>query len=225
MEYFIFKDIHSDDLVKVESLPPPVKPPKRYNTKEYDGSSITRFDILGYKAYTKPVKIWFPDKNIQNAVLEVMDWLDGEGNLILSNEPDKYYKAIILDQIDYEKAIRYNMATVNFVVQPFKYALGEEDTTSRVVINQGNINCLPLMTITGSGVVNVLVNGIKACTVNINGYITLDSEEQDAYKGTVLQNRSMTGDFPELVPGENNITFTGSGTVTETKILVRSRWI
>jgi predicted phage tail component-like protein len=226
--YFIFKEIHSDDMVRVENLPPIVKPPKRYNIKEIDGNNNIGITVNGYKAYEKAIKIWFKEDNVQDKLLQVMDWLDGAGELILSNEPDKYYNAFILDQIDYERAIRYRTATVKFLVQPYKYALYEEETTSRTVINQGNTNCLPLLKITGNGQIAVRINGVQACNLlMVNQSIVLDGEEQEAYKETKanLQNRIMIGKFPELIPGINEISFSGLGTVTDVKTLVRSRWL
>lgn len=223
MSYFIFNNAHSDDVgIIVENLPPIVKPPKRYNVIEINGNNKIGVETLGYKAYEKTIPIGFMDVDVSR----IADWLDGSGTLILSNELDKYYDAFILNQIDYEKAIRFRKANITFLVQPYKHATGEEETTSRTVVNQGNTACLPLMTIYGSGAVDVLINGIKACTItHINEYITLDSEEQEAYKGTTAtpQNRIMVGSFPELISGLNTITFTG--TVTEVKTLVRSRWL
>lgn len=220
MSYFIFNDTHSDDMkIKIQSLPPIIKPPKRYNIKEIDGSSKIGIEVLGYKAYEKSIQIGFLDSDINR----VMDWLDGSGRLILSNELDKYYDAWVLEQINYEHAIKFRNAEVKFMVQPYKHATGEEETSSRILVNQGNTDCLPLMTIHGSGPVGVYVNGVLQCTVNINDYITLDGEEQDAYKGSILQNRAMVGDFPVFTPGENELTFTG--TVTNVRTLVRSRWL
>ena len=207
--------------ITVESLPPIVKPPKNYTVKEIDGRSESIVEILGYKAYEKPILIGFNDTDISS----VLDWLDGVGQLITSSEPDKYYDAYILDQIDYERAIRFRKANVPFLVQPYKYSSEEEETLSRIVINQGNTECLPLMTITGSGQVLLYINGVLACVNTINGYVTLDSKEQEAFKGTELQNRLMVGDFPKLSPGENTIAFGGTGTVTEVKTIVRSRWL
>src|SRR5690554_83609 len=72
--------------------------------------------------------------------------IDGSSKVII-NELDKYYDAFVLEQIDYEQVLRFKKATVTFLVQPYKHATGEEKTTSRVLINQGNTECLPLMTI------------------------------------------------------------------------------
>lgn len=223
MSYFIFKDISSENFKNliVENLPPIVKPPKRYELQEIEGSSKIGVNILGYKAYEKKIPLGFTNHDIY----DVMDWLDGEGNLILSNEPDKYYKAHMLNQIDYEQVLRFKKAEAIFFVQPYKYANGEEETESRVLINQGNTKCLPLMTIYGSGTVEIFVNGTKQCEITIDDYVTLDGEEEEAYKDNLnnRRNRVMIGKFPVLKPGENTLSFAGN--VTNVKTLVRSRWL
>lgn len=223
MSYFIFKGISSENFTNliVESLPPIVKPPMRYELIEVDGSDKTKVNVLGYKAYEKSISLGFRDGNIY----DVMEWLNGSGKLILSNEPDKYYEAFVVSQIDYESALRFRKANVTFLVQPYKYAVDEEETEARTLINQGNIESLPLMTIFGSGAVGVYINGNKQCDIIIDGYVTLDSEEQEAYKDNLnnRRNRVMTGNFPVLQPGENILSFTGN--VTNVKTLVRSRWL
>lgn len=223
MSYFIFNDISSENFKNliIENLPPIVKPPKRYELQEVDGSSKIGINILGYKAYEKSIPLGFTSPDIY----EAMDWLDGKGRLILSNEPDKYYDAFILEQIDYERVLRFRKATATFLVQPYKHATGEEESESRILINQGNTECLPLMTIYGSGSVGILVNNVKQCDIVIDGYVTIDGEEEEAYKGDLSnrRNRVMIGKFPTFKPGVNTITLTGS--VTNVKTLVRSRWL
>lgn len=222
MSYFIFNGIRSDDMkIYIEHLPPIIKPPVRYDLIRVDGSSVIGVDEKGYDVYEKTVPIGLEEADIG----AVLNWLRGKGQLIFSNEPDKYYDVYITSQIDYEKALRFRKANVTFLTQPYKHATGEAETTSRIVINQGNEDCLPIMTIYGSGKVDLLINGTKQCTITINEYITLDGEEKEAYKGSTLQNRNMVGGFPVLQPGLNEITFAGTGTITEVKTLVRSRWL
>ena len=220
MSYFIFKGKHSDDAkIIVEKLPPIVKPAKRYQQIVIDGKYETDYEVTGYEPYVKsiPIGLWNAD------LYRVIDWLDGEGTLILSSEPDKYYNARVVERIDYDKSLRFRKANIPFLVQPVKYSTQECETTERKLFNQGNINCFPLMTIYGSGYVGVYVNGVLVCTVNVSGYITLDGEAQDATKDGVLKNRLMVGTFPEFIPGANVLTFTG--TVTNVITKVRSRWI
>jgi predicted phage tail component-like protein len=223
MSNFIFKDICSDDMgIIVENLPPIVKPPKRYNLTEPEGSEKAIVETLGYKSYEKTIPVGFKNADLG----QIMDWLEGAGKLVLSNEHDKYYDAFILNQIDYERIIRYHKANITFLVQPYKHATGEEETTARQVVNQGNTDCYPLMTVTGSGYIIVNINNVEVCRIsNINGFITLDGEEQEARKGDTLQNRVMSGKFPVLSPGINSLSFSGPGVVAEVKTIVRSRWL
>lgn len=51
----------------------------------------------------------------------------------------------------------------------------------------------------------------------------IDSEEQEAYKDTILKNRLMQGVFPKLQIGSNTITWTGD--LTKIEIEPRSRWL
>ena len=60
------------------------------------------------------------------------------------------------------------------------------------------------------------------CTLAaIDGSITLDSDTENAYKGTTNLNSKVTiPDFPELVPGDNEITWTGGITSAQ----ITPRW-
>ncbi|MBQ9263272.1 MAG: hypothetical protein IJ189_03570 [Clostridia bacterium] len=54
----------------------------------------------------------------------------------------------------------------------------------------------------------------------VSGSIVLDSVLQEAYQGTTLMNDRMNGEFPELKPGANAISWTGA----VTKVVVRPNW-
>ena len=45
------------------------------------------------------------------------------------------------------------------------------------------------------------------------GDIILDSEICRAYSGTTAKDNKMTGAFPELIPGENTVSFTGFSSI------------
>ena len=133
------------------------------------------------------------------------------------------YKASVMDSYELNRLGRFKTANIKFRVQPFKYLCDETVTEDLTVENLGNIKSLPLMTITGSGVVHLLINGFETCILDIDGSVTLDCEKQEAYKGGVLKNRQMTGRFPELLSGQNVIATIG--TVTKIETLVRSRFL
>ena len=152
--------------------------------------------------------------------------------MIFSNEPDKYYRYRVLAQIDFEKLIRFRTATVTFHVQPYKYKANENPATasggtSLTVKNAGNTVAKPKITITGSGNINVSLNGEQmfAITLGDEGYITIDTEAMEAYRGGTLKNRLVTGDYDnfELAVGDNVISW--SGTVSQVTVERYSRWI
>lgn len=55
---------------------------------------------------------------------------------------------------------------------------------------------------------------------DISSQIFLDSEIQEAYKGTTSQNNHMSGEFPKLLSGMNAISWTGN----VTRIVISPRW-
>lgn len=227
MDNFSFKGVSSTSFnVIVNSLPPISKPPMRVEETEIDGVDGIIFEDLGYESYEKKIKITITENNID----ELISWLNGEGHLVLSNEPDKYYKAKVIEQIDFERLIKYEPVEITFRVQPFKY---KEElkifniTTEKSVnvYNTGNTISKPIITITGTGNIEVNLNGNHQFTLDMteDNVIILDSEKQDAYYGITLKNRKMNGEFIELNPGKNEISWTGS--ITKIDINNQSRWI
>ena len=121
MNYCILNGIKST-LIKgllIQSLPPITKPMMRTSVEEIDGRDGDIVSKLGYSAYDKEMSIGlFGDYDID----QVIKYFNSEGTVIFSNEPDKFYNYEIIDQIDFERLIRFKTATVTFHVQPFKYS-------------------------------------------------------------------------------------------------------
>lgn len=225
LSYFKFKDIISDDFgMIINKLPPITKPKKKTETVEIDGLNGDVTIDNGYAAYDKQVQVTFmkfPDIDKLNS------WLTGSGQLVLSNEPDKYYDTEVFGEVEIEREKSVYTATITFHVQPYKHLVNGAVFTgvnSVTVYNEGIEDSLPVIKITGSGDVEVKIDGVTICTVTIDDeYIIMDSEKQDAYKGTTLKNRQMIGEFPKLKSGKTTITTTG--TVTAIEVEPRSRWI
>ena len=360
MEYVILNGVKSTTIkgLMIQSLPPISKPLMRTNVEEIDGRDGDIVTKLGYSAYDKQMSIGiFGDYDVD----EVIQFFDSEGTVIFSNEPDKYYNYQIIQQIDFEKLLRFKTATVTFHVQPFKYsavddafsfsnnqmsvkiysatkngvtisaengvislsgtatsktefympinamnltagnytlkattdgtgengclirvignapsdedsfggtylqleddgtasmsaALSEsktfnyvwisiengtvlnftldvemldDDLDSFTVLNRGNTIARPALTIYGSGVINLSINEQLLFTINLAnaGYITLDGAQMNAYQGDILMNRSVAGDYNNLVlnVGTNKISWVGN--VTQVEVENVSRWI
>lgn len=124
--YIILNGVNSNTITGliISSLPPITKPLMRTNIETIDGKDGDIITKLGYSAYDKEITIGL---SYNYNVDDVIKYFNSEGTVIFSNEPTKYYKYTILDQIDFERLIRFKTATVRMHVQPFKYSTTEED--------------------------------------------------------------------------------------------------
>lgn len=102
----------------IQSLPPISKPKMRASIETIDGRDGDVVTRLGYAAYDKELSIGLHgDFDIDDAI----SFFDSEGEVVFGNEPDKYYRYQILEQIDFERLIRFRTAKVKMHVQPFKH--------------------------------------------------------------------------------------------------------
>ena len=120
--YIILNGIKSNAIngLLIRSLPPITKPKIRTQIEEIDGRDGDIVTPLGYSAYDKSFDIGLYG---EYDVDEVIAFFDSQGTVTFSNEDDKYYNYQIIDQIDFEKLLRFKTATVTMHVQPFKYSL------------------------------------------------------------------------------------------------------
>lgn len=216
----------------ISELPPVSKPQMRTQVDTIDGRDGDVVTDLGFQAYDREVSIGLHGGF---DIDDVSEYFNSEGIAIFSNEPTLFYKYKITRQIDYERLIRFRKAKVVFHVQPFKFSTIEtplsyeigENQTSIKVFNSGNYKSNPKLTVYGTGSIVFALNGTNILTINLGdeGNITIDTAELEAYKGTVLKNRLVSGDYDKfaLLKGENTISWTG--TVTKIEIDQYSRWI
>lgn len=217
----------------IQNLPPITKPKIRAEAEEIDGRDGDIITTLGYGAYDKEFTIGlYGEFDID----QIIAYFNSSGTVTFSNEEDKYYNYQILEQIDFEKLLRFKTATVKMHVQPFKYSLSDNSKTIPIttqtqiaVRNSGNIYSKPTITLQGSGTINLSLNGIQVFVIDLSteNKITINVAEMNAYNPTtnVFLNRIVTGNYNNFLlnVGKNIITWTGS--ITQIKLQNYSRWI
>lgn len=228
----------------VQSLAPITKPKIRTETTEIDGRDGDIVTRLGYSAYDKEISIGLSWNYDIDEVIQFFVEND-KGTVLFSNEEDKLYRYEILDQIDFERLIRFKTATVKFHVQPFKYSSIETEKTwnkvdnsitgqnnvidSMTVRNIGNYLSRPTITLYGNGTINLYINNSQVLKIDLdeNTQITIDSEKMEAYNAETLElmNRQVTGNYEniKLNVGKNVIKW--DGYITRFEISNFSRWI
>lgn len=234
--YIILNGNNSNDLtgLLISKLPPITKPKQRTQTKEIDGRDGDIVTTLGYGAYDKSIDIGlYGNFNLD----DIMTFFNSRGTVTFSNEEDKYYNYQIVDQIDYERLIRFRTAKVKMHVQPFKYSAVEGIRTYNItnqdeitINNNGNYTAKPVITIAGSGTINLSVNGYEVLVIELGetaSTITIDTANMEAYNQNTsqLMNRSVTGDYDNLYLNAGKNTISWTGTITQIQIQNYSRWL
>lgn len=231
MNYIILNGKNSDFVqgLLIQSLPPISKPLLRTQIEEIDGRDGDIVTPLGYSAYDKTISIGlYGNFNID----EVIKYFDTEGIITFSNEPYKYYRFQMISQIDFERLVRYRTANVTFHVQPFKWSTIEfmktfniENETEIEIKNTGNVKAKPVITLHGSGTINLSLNGQQIFVIDLIDEITLDIASMEAYTGGTLKNRQVRGNYDNFLLdiGVNAISWTGN--LTKIEIDKYSRWI
>jgi phage-related protein len=83
------------------------------------------------------------------------------------------------------------------------------------------------LTIRGSGEIELSVNGVALFDISLGseGYITIDAQTMNAYKGDDLKNRLVSGDYSKLLLPIGASVISWTGTVNEIDVENVSRWI
>lgn len=217
----------------VQNLPAITKPKIRAEAEEIDGRDGDIITTLGYGAYDKEFQIGlYDDFDID----QIIAYFNSSGTVTFSNEPDKYYNYQILEQIDFERLLRFRTATVKMHIQPFKYSLADNSITTNIttqtqitIRNSGNIYSKPTINIQGSGTINLYLNGVQLFVIDLSteNAITIDVANMNAYNPTTnaFMNRQVVGNYDnfKLSVGKNIISWTGS--ITQINIKNYSRWV
>ena len=170
MSYFIFNGIDSRQFGLTSKLALPPLPERTLKTAEIPGryEPLNRLDIMR-KNMQITLTVSMPDVT---KISEVNAWLQGKGDLILSDDLTKKYHAYVNMSIMPERiSRRFGSIPVVFTVEPFRYGvtnpfvstpMGMNDDTltgTMTITNSGTIESEPLLYFSVAGKLRVTVNG------------------------------------------------------------------
>lgn len=161
---------------------------------------------------------------------KIAAWLESDTNYWALNDtydPDYFQYACYSGKISFaDKLLKLGSATLRFECKPFKYSFAGQQTVTltrsgSTITNPESFEALPYIKISGTGTIKLTVNGKPFTFTGVSGYVEVDSEMMNCYKGDILKNDTMTSDgFPVLKPGNNTISWTG----VVTKVEIIPRW-
>lgn len=137
-----------------------------------------------------------------------------------SANPDTYRMGVPQGAIQVENLLRtFGKASLSFNCKPQRYLKSGEIpvilTANGIINNPKPFIALPVITVYGTGSGVLTVGDTSISISDIGGYVTLDSENQECYHVTTPRDGTISGSFPELKYGNNNITISGGITSIE----------
>lgn len=223
--YVIFNGKSTEDIALIEELPVVSRAERDIDFIEIDGRhGFLTFDKNRYKPIDYSIELKVNGKANRDLIRNIFI---GNGDLILSNESDRYYKAVITGTVTVERQLKelYKI-NVSFKLQPFSYVRTKETiiitATPYIIDNPTNTTSQPIIKIYGSGTSYLNINGniIELKNITSDGLI-LDFELKEAYDfNKVSKNTDVFGVYKEFIVGSNTISWTDN----ITKIEVTPNW-
>lgn len=240
--YFVYKGINSREMgISILKLPPRIKPERRGEIINVPGRNGFLFESDdAYNGKTLEIECTFippeghTQKEIDKLIMDILVWLDGNGDLVFSDYPDYYYEAKIINAIPIERLFkRYRRFIIAFEVQPFSKSIisqkVDKTTLTEETISVDTYYETPLkVNLEATGSVEIHINDTIMHFDNLEVPIIIDGELMNVSDGNgANKNNLMTGNFPKLKPGSNTISILCESPSTFTKMTIeyRSLWL
>lgn len=161
----------------------------------------------------------------------IRNWLLAEqGYFKLWDTYDReYYRlASFSSEVDIEQELRdLGKLNITFNCKPYKYLTQGQmkitGTGDDHIYNPEEYESEPYLKVYGSGTCYIYINNAQIKINDVSGYVEIDAEMKNCYKGSTALNNKMVGDFPTFKPGDNHITVNNN--VTALEIIPRWRTI
>lgn len=210
------------------------------NDGEYDFSEVNPDNRTKYKSKIHEIEFTLKESDLvslRNKAHKIAEWLAcGEKQLVYDDEPTVFYLGKVVNKLDLENQARtVKRFTVQFRCKPHAYSINQSNTTRTVIGNTSflieNIgtNVKPIIRVDGS-CDNISFN-LNGKTLTYNAPVTssqmleIDCENMEALKGSLNVTKNTTGDFLELINGDNTIQVTGTNLNCAISVVFRQKFL
>jgi phage-related protein len=223
-DWFDFKGVCSTSLGVIMQTPPPVTLPEERATFEpipgrsgsltlLEGDAVYDDIVLSVDCYVRDL----------TTLDQIAAWLRGSGDLVLGNMPNRCYKARCVNQIELAKVLRgrqHRSFAVVFRCAPYRYAYPTPAALTITaspgsITNPGTADAYPLITIVGSGDIELTVGSKTLTVTGLASSITFDTETGFAFDGSggdLTPTASLSAWPLAIPPGISAVSWTGSVT-------------
>ena len=202
--------------IHVLEQPPVTIPSERVAFTDVPGRSGSLTQLEGDDVYDDMVLTVSCVIADPSRIPEIAAWLRGSGTVTFANRQGGFYHARVVNQIPFEKILRghpHRSFAINFRCKPFWYLSDVKPitltTSGSFITNPGCVASEPVITVYGSGEITLMV-GMTITELEITDKITLDTPLMEAYNSSTSMNSCMSGDFPQLLPGKNAVSWSGN---------------
>lgn len=223
MGIVIYNGISSEDFdIQVEHPPEYETPEKDYEITHIPGrNGDVYIDKGSYKNVSRNYDIAIGSENrdfveMANCISEWLNSSSGYARLEDSYEPEYYRLATYNSGGNIRNILQHaGRITVSFDCKPQRFLKSGENpiiiSNTSILRNPTGFTSLPIIKVMGSSEGILRVGDYMINIIDIDSYIIIDSELQDAYKNTSNNNSKikLSNGFPKLLKGENEISFSG----------------
>lgn len=227
-DWFEFNGVKCTEYgIHVSEHPAVTLPSERVTFTDIPGRSGSLTTLEGDDVYSDMTLTATCFVSDTSRLADIAAWLKGSGTVTFANRQGGFYYGRVVNQIPFDIVMRgkpNRTFAVNFRVKPFFYLADSPVITLNedmgIVTNPCSVYSEPVITVYGSGDIDLHVGSQLIELKGIEESITLDTPLMEAYKGEESMNSCMDGDFPILKPGDVAIAWDG----TVTKVVIQPNW-
>ena len=239
MIWFSFKGVRSDEYGLLERLPLDVRAERITSYIEIPGGMPVAYETTGYKSQIITLNIGIKDVSPEN--LDAIDaWLFGEGELVFSNDPDRYYLAVCNKALTGSRIIKeLGKLQIQFIVLPYKRSKRVWEsidlTETEENVSQGWIElsesiafAVPVIKVYGSGDISIrrFLPDSAVVARNVTDYVIFDVEKNAVYDkdGNVIENETTSG-LAAFRLGAEQAAMIEFENATAVEVIKNMRWL